>query len=253
MDSAGPGWKLRPAAADARQLLLEQAAERDSVRELFAVASERLGRLISFQATAWVATDLGTRVPAGPVWLENMHADDHARVWEFEFLREDINTYRDLVPAQIPAAGLRIATSDRPARSARYREILRPRGFGDELRAVIRGGGSVWASIALLRTAGAPAFDAGEIALVASLSEPLADVVREHLRGPAPPPARVAGHGAGLMLFAPDGELISANDDARAPQRAAIRRAQQLPPASIQASPPGRWRAFARAGDRRGA
>jgi DNA-binding CsgD family transcriptional regulator len=131
-------------------------------------------------------------------------------------------TYRDLVPAQIPAAGLRLTTSDRPARSARYREILRPRGFEDELRAVIRTRESVWALIALLRTPGAPAFDAGDIALVASLSEQLAEAIRQHLRSPAPSPARLtsddadSGHDVGLMLFAPDGELISDNEDAHA-------------------------------------
>jgi DNA-binding CsgD family transcriptional regulator len=210
------GLKLSPATADARALLLERAAERDSVRELFAVASERLRRLVPFAAAAWVTTDPRTGLPAGPAWLENLRADDHARVWEFEFLREDINTYRDLVAAERPAAGLRVATSDRPARSARYREILRPQGFEDELRAVIRADGHLWASVALLRTGSAPAFAPGEIELVASLSEPLAEVVREHVRGPALPSAQVADQDAGLMLFAPDGELISANEDARA-------------------------------------
>jgi hypothetical protein len=69
-------------------------------------------------------------------------------VREFEFPREDIDTYRDLLTVEIPAAGLRMATSDRPARSARYREILRPKGFEDELSAVIRADGMVWALIA---------------------------------------------------------------------------------------------------------
>ena len=196
-------------------MLLERAAKRESVRELFAVASERLRRLISFQAAAWVATDPHTGVPAGQAWLENIRADDHTRVWEFEFLRADINTYRDLVTAEIPAAGLRLATSERPARSARYREILRPNGFEDGLRAVVRADGSLWASIALLRTAGMPAFDAGKIELVASLSEPLADVVREHVRESAPSSAPNDGHRAGLMVFAAGGELMSANEEAR--------------------------------------
>jgi DNA-binding CsgD family transcriptional regulator len=213
--SAGRRSKLTPAATDARRVLLERAAKRESVRELFAVASERLRRLISFQAAAWVATDPHTGLPAGQAWLENIRADDHTRVWEFEFLREDINTHRDLVTAAIPAAGLRLATSDRPARSARYREILRPNGFEDELRAVVRADGSLWASIALLRTAGMPAFDAGEIELVASLSEPLADVVREHVRESAPSSAPNDGHRAGLMVFAAGGELMSANEEAR--------------------------------------
>lgn len=235
-------------------MLLERAAKRESVRELFAVASERLRRLISFQAAAWVATDPHTGVPAGQAWLENIRADDHTRVWEFEFLRADINTYRDLVTAEIPAAGLRLATSERPARSARYREILRPNGFEDGLRAVVRADGSLWASIALLRTAGMPAFDAGEIELVASLSEPLADVVREHVRESAPSSAPIDGHRAGLMVFAAGGEPdVGQRRGTRAARRAGAHRAQPRPGTPMRASPPSGWCACARACDRRGA
>ena len=123
-------------------------------------------------------------------------------LWELEFLVEDVNLYRDLGRATSPASGLRIATGDRPARSARYREILRPHGFDDELRAVLRVDGSAWASVGLYREQGRPAFDAGETELVASLSAPLAAAVREHApaHGPAGPRGR---SGPGLMVFAP--------------------------------------------------
>lgn len=207
---------MRPAAAYARQMMLERATQRESIRELFAVASERLRRLVSFQAATWMAADPSSGLPAGPVWLENLCADDHARVWELELLREEVNPYRDLARAHAPAAALRLATDDRPARSARYREILRPRGFDDELRAVTRADGMPWGALALLRARGMPAFDAHDVELVASLSEPLADAVRAHFRRPAPPSADVAPRGRGLMLFAPDRRLLSADDEARA-------------------------------------
>jgi DNA-binding CsgD family transcriptional regulator len=127
-----------------------------------------------------------------------------------------VNLYRDLAQAETPAAGLRLATDDRPARSAPYRDFMRPNGFGDELRAVLRVDGGPWASIGLYREQGRAAFDAGDTELVASLSQPLAEAVREHARPGAAPVAETRERGPGLLLFAPTGELLSANDDAMA-------------------------------------
>jgi hypothetical protein len=51
------------------------------------------------------------------------------RIWEHEFLVEDVNLYSDLARAPVPAGALRVTTADRPARSARFREFLGP-GLG---------------------------------------------------------------------------------------------------------------------------
>jgi DNA-binding CsgD family transcriptional regulator len=216
-----------------RAELIERAGDAPSVRVLFEAASTRLRRLVSFDAAVWLATDPATGLPTAPARSENMrHAckgtEDCMRVWENEFLVEDVNLYRDLARAETPAAGLRLATGDKPARSARYREFMRPNGFGDELRAVLRVDGGRWASIGLYRERGREAFAAGETELVASLSEPLAEAVREHAR---PVPGWVGTdtdtgeRGPGLLMFAPTGELLSANDEALA-------WLEQLPPDS---------------------
>ncbi len=117
-------------AARHRDELIRHAAAAGSVRELFAAASERLRRLVSFDAAVWLATDPATSLPTAPTRSENMArfggSDACVRVWELEFLVEDVNLYSDLARASAPAGGLRLATEDRPARSARFREILRP-------------------------------------------------------------------------------------------------------------------------------
>jgi DNA-binding CsgD family transcriptional regulator len=211
-----------------RAELIERAGAAPSVRELFEAVSSRLRRLVSFDAAVWLATDPATGLPTAPARSENMrHAcrgsEDCMRVWENEFLVDDVNLYRDLARAEIPAAGLRLATDDKPSRSARYRDFMRPNGFGDELRAVLRVDGGGWASIGLYRERGREAFDAEETELVASLSEPLAGAVREHAR--AVPVAESSERGPGLLMFAPTGELLSANDEALA-------WLEQLPPDS---------------------
>jgi DNA-binding CsgD family transcriptional regulator len=203
-----------------RQELIAGAASADNVADLFAAASDHLRRLVPFDAATWLATDPSTNLPTAPTRTENLapvaDTDDCMRHLELELLVDDINLYRDLARADTPAAGLRMATRDRPTRSARYRALLAPKGIDDELRAVIRVDGRPWAWCVLYRQRGRPAFNPLEIDLAASLSTPLAQAVRDHARHPTRSSVPPDGPAPGLMLFAPDGQLISINDDALA-------------------------------------
>ena len=201
-----------------RDMLIEHVGEARSVKALFAEASRRLRRLVQFDAALWLATDPATALPSAPTLTENFvnRSVDCLGYWEREFLVDDANLYRDLARSDRPAAALRITTSDRPARSARYREFMRPNGFDDELRAVMRVDGRSWAQVGLFREKGRAPFAAEETELVASMSAPLAAAVRDHARRVSPPLADGATPGPGLMLFAPTGELMSTNDEARA-------------------------------------
>jgi DNA-binding CsgD family transcriptional regulator len=210
-----------PSSGRHRDELIERATAATDVRDLFAAASERLRRLVPFDASVWLATDPATNLPTTPVRAENMShvcrdGEECMRIWEYEFLVEDVNLYSDLARAPVPVGGLRATTRDRPARSARYREFLAPGGIGDELRLVLRADGDPWASVGLFRERGRPAFSPDEAELVASLSRPLGLAVREHARREAEAPVTAEGAGPGLMLFSPEGELVSVNDDALA-------------------------------------
>ena len=211
---------LTPTAAHQRTELIERAGAAGSVQALFGAASERLRRLVPSDAAVWLATDPATSLPTTPTRTENMDhfggADACRRLWELEFLVEDVNLYRDLARSEQPAAGLRMSTEDRPARSPRYRHLVQPSGFADELRAALRVDGQPWAVLSLFRTAGRPSFDARERDLVAGLSGPLAEAVRAHARPVPGPPEASAEHGPGLLVFSPAGDLISVNDDALA-------------------------------------
>jgi DNA-binding CsgD family transcriptional regulator len=205
--------------ADKRDQLIAHADAAEDVDGLFREASSRLRRLVPFDAAVWLGTDPATGLPTAPTRTENMDhfgLDDCLRGWELEFMFEDVNLYSRLARAPTPAAGLRRRTDDRPNRSQRYRDIVKPKGFEDELRGVLRADGSPWAMLALFRAQGKPAFDEDEAELAGSLSAPLGMAVREHAQPVAPAPADTGRHGPGLMLFAPSGELISVNDDALA-------------------------------------
>jgi DNA-binding CsgD family transcriptional regulator len=203
-----------------RRLLTERAERAETAGELFAVASEQLRRLVAYDGAVWLATDPVTNLPTAPTRSENLaHVTSSAhclRTWELELAVEDVNLFRDLARAASPVGGLRVATRDRPARSARYRELLRPLGIHDELRAVLRADGRAWASIGLFRNEGSEAFGAPEIELVAGLSGPLGAAVRDRAWRPAQLPPAADPCGPGVMLFAPDGELVSVNEHALA-------------------------------------
>jgi DNA-binding CsgD family transcriptional regulator len=205
-------------AADRREMLIESTQDADGVGDVFATASRRLRGLVSFDASVWLATDPATGLPTAPTRSEGLELStgpaECVALWEREFLVEDVALFRDLARSPEPAAGLHAETGETPRRSPRFRNFLEPNDLGDELRAVLRDDGGTWASVSLFREQGKRTFDRHEVELVASLSAPLAGAVREHARAPlegdAGPPPRAPG----LMVFAPDGELASINDDA---------------------------------------
>jgi DNA-binding CsgD family transcriptional regulator len=190
---------------------------------VFAAASERLRRLVPYDAAVWLANDPSMNLPAAPTRAENMEErvrsvgfDALERFWEGEYLTSDFNTFSELGRAAAPAAGLSLSTGGRPSRSTRFREVLDLKGFSDELRAVLRVDGVPWASLNLFRERGREPFESAEVDLVSRLSAPLAEAVRAQARPPLPSGSSGAERGPGLMMFAPEGELASANDEALA-------------------------------------
>jgi DNA-binding CsgD family transcriptional regulator len=185
--------------------------------DVFAEASHGLHRLVPFDAAAWVSTDPATGLPTGPTRLDNVEGITSSQCsehWRYEFVVDDINKLSDLALADQPVAALRAAAGD-PARSIRYRRFLEPLGFDDELRAVLRVGDAPWGAIILWRRQGQPAFSPKETELVATLTEPIAEALRVRAR-PAEALGGLARHDRpGLMIFDSDGELMSADDQAR--------------------------------------
>jgi DNA-binding CsgD family transcriptional regulator len=201
-----------------RDELVWRARRADGAAGVFAEAAVRLRRLVPYAAAAWVTTDPGTGLPTGPTLIEDLDEVSPAQCsehWRHEFVDGDVNLFRDLARADVPAGALRAAVGD-PSRSARYRAFVRPLGFEDELRAVLRVGDVAWGAVTLFRKPGEPAFDRGETELVASLSDPLGEAIRASAQPTGPLPGLVSQGQPGLMLFDADGELVSISEQARA-------------------------------------
>lgn len=125
-----------------------------------------------------------------------------------EFLQADVNKWVQLARATRPANGLYMATQGQLGSSPRYREILAPLGFGDELRAALRIGSSCWGFICLHREQSSPAFTPEEAAFLGRLTSHLAEGVRNALlvgNGDAVPES----DGPGLLVLAHDLSVVA--------------------------------------------
>ncbi|WP_406229933.1 LuxR C-terminal-related transcriptional regulator [Nocardia sp. NBC_01009] len=194
--------------------LLSGIATATDAHELFAQTSARLRRITPFDAAVWVATDPINGLTTAPVRVENLHEGGCGTYWESELFAEHVNLFRDLARAPVPVAGLREVTGDRPTLSPLYRSFMCPRGFEDELRAVLRVDRQPWGQLSLFRERGRKPFRAADIALVHTLSAPMARRLRSFAQ-PSTPAATHRGDAPGMLLFDATGALVSINDEAR--------------------------------------
>ena len=119
-----------------------------------------------------------TLLPTGEVIDNALPPLASRRLGEIELTEPDFNKFAELAHADVPAASLSGATDGDLERSLRQREVRRPNGFADELRAVLTGPTGSWGALTLLREAGRPNFTPTEVRFVASVASTLADGVR---------------------------------------------------------------------------
>lgn len=218
MTAVLPPAVLPPAVVRRRRAeLVRRLSEAGSVTDVFEVASRRLHDLVAHDAAAWLMADPATGLPGAPSLLDGFTAPaavctEH---WNREFVENDVNGFRQLARADSPAAALRATVVD-PERSSRYRWFVRPLGFADELRAVMRAGERPWAMVTLWRREGRPAFSAAEAELVAGLSVPLTRALQRCVREDHPADVAGGGDRPGLLMFDEQDRLVSVNEHAAA-------------------------------------
>ena len=169
-----------------------------------------LGRAVPFDGICLLTMDPATLLPTGEIVEDGLPAAAMIRLTEIELREPDFNKFTALTRAHQPTASLSGATAGDLDRSLRQREVRRPSGFADELRAVLSGTTGTWGALTLLREARSPHFTPVEVRFVASLAGALADGLRRAaLLGDA-----VDGGGdddTGLLVLAADGTVEMAN------------------------------------------
>jgi DNA-binding CsgD family transcriptional regulator len=137
------------------------------------------------------------------------------RFLQNEFLDRDANRFVDLARHRRHVGSLESATGGALQESARYREILRPMGLGDELRAALLVDGTCWGVMCLHREDSRFPYTSAEAAYVARLAPHVAEGLRSALvigqLTPAPLPT-----GPGVVLLANDLSLVAVTQAAEA-------------------------------------
>jgi DNA-binding CsgD family transcriptional regulator len=103
----------------------------------------------------------------------------HHQLFEYEYLHKDYNSYEQLIQAISPAATLSEATGGQLGRSGRYRAVLMPAGFGDELRAALLCEDACWGYLTLFRKADEPLFHEQDRMFIASVAPLLAKALKK--------------------------------------------------------------------------
>lgn len=140
---------------------------------------------------------------------EGMPGDVTPRYVDNEFRVDDVNKFRDLASSSQTAATLNETTRGEWSASARYREIMAPSGYGDELRAAFRTGGATWGFLCLHREAGAMSFTDADLELVTSVSAHIAEGLRRATLDSLAATSAIS-EGPGVINIAPDLTVIAA-------------------------------------------
>ena len=179
------------------------------VRNFSRAVSRILRRAVPFDGVCLLTIDPATLLPTGEIVEDGLPAAAMIRLTEIELREPDFNKFTALARADQPTASLSGATAGDLDRSLRQRELRRPSGFADELRAVLSGTGGTWGALTLLREAKSPHFTPAEVRFVASLAGALADGLRRAaLIGDA---VDGGGGDTGLLVLAADGTVEMAN------------------------------------------
>lgn len=180
--------------------------------ELLAELSEIAHHYIPHDGSAWFGIDPTTMIATTPSRVENLDASLCDTFWHLEFHEDDPMLYAR-VARNDGVATLHQQFDGRVGKSVRYRELVRPQGYEDELRAAFNHGDNTWGVVSLYREASRPRFEPDEVALLKAMSEPIATALRTQVRAATPWLAQPSA--PGLVVIDRAGRAISANHEAR--------------------------------------
>lgn len=163
--------------ASKRKLLALARRHPASSQDYRTALLQLLRECLPFDGACCTAVDPQTLLSTGAITEDGVEAIHHG-IFEHEYLREDFIRYEQLSRAAEPVATLYQATGGELAKSERYRNVLLPAGFADELRAALKYDGACWGFLTLFRFQGRPVFSEEEREWMAEL----APLIAYHLR-----------------------------------------------------------------------
>ncbi|MNB85453.1 CsgBAC operon transcriptional regulatory protein [compost metagenome] len=174
----------------------------------------RIRTALGFDAACCTTVDPSTLLTTGAVTEQGLESI-HGSLLDNEYLQDDYNKFTELARSAAPVRSLREATAGRPELSRRYRGVLQPAGFADELRAALTAGGACWGFLILFRREWHRPFQPEELQLISSI----APLIAGRLKAMALSPASQTGSGVqpeeGIIILDDRLEPVSLNTGGR--------------------------------------
>lgn len=172
----------------------------------------RLRRIVPVDAAFFATVDPATLLFTSVV-SEDPLIDAAPRFLTNELEGRDVNRFVEVATDPVPIRWLDRATEGRRFDSARYAEIMRPLGLGDELRLALRCRSRCWGVMCLHRADGPGGFDKHDADILARLAPHIAEGLRRATLLPSVP---TTGQGAqhGVVIVDDQLRIASMNDAA---------------------------------------
>ncbi|WP_416148323.1 helix-turn-helix transcriptional regulator [Salipaludibacillus sp. HK11] len=171
-----------------------------------------LRAIFPFEASCFTTVDPNTLLSTGAV-TDPCIEKIHSYLFENEYMSHDFNHYTSLTKLVKPIATLGLSTNGNPYLSKRYRDILLPAGFGDELRAALMYQGKCWGFLTLFRSTEQLSFSASEVESIMKLLPSIAQSLRDKTLYSSLPP-HLETFKSAVMIISENFDLISTNDAA---------------------------------------
>ncbi|MFD3735912.1 LuxR C-terminal-related transcriptional regulator [Streptomyces sp. NPDC058632] len=156
--------------------------------------------VLRFDVCACVTVDPQTLMNTGGDYRDGLPSAMMPRMLDIEYREGDANDLSDLAARPTPVGLLSRETSGNLDLSPRYRDIMRPLGFRDELRVLLRDRHGAWGALVMGRGDDVPPFGSSDLAVAASLVQPLGAALRRlHLTRLAEESASAVAPGLALL------------------------------------------------------
>lgn len=192
--------------------LLATTTETNDVAAVMAAAAETLRAWVGLGPAFLASADPGTGAFSATFAFDIPDAAA-AAFYANELYGLDVVRFTTLTDAAVPVDSLFAATGGQPERSARWREVISPLGWGDELRAAIRFEGTGWGYLCLHREAAERRFTGKDVSRLTNILPVLAGALRRMALTAVPDDSRLD---TGVMLFDEKGRMIGSTGGAAA-------------------------------------
>jgi DNA-binding CsgD family transcriptional regulator len=176
--------------------LLADVAERDDVASTMTAVRDTLRTWVGAGPVFVATADPRTGSFTG-LYTFDIPGEAAATFYAIEMSGLDVVTFQALRSGPTPIQSLYSATCAKPSDSERWREVIDPLGWGDELRAAVHANGSVWGYVCIHREADDRPFTARDVARLRSLLPAVGMAMR---RAAASAPGSDGSLGTGVIL-----------------------------------------------------